>query len=585
MITSHQCFAHFDIIETLSGRSAMVQQLVLLFGKTTPEEAAIVSYMALGGLHPSYAGKTFNMSEKSIVHVIATMVGLDQSELTTLFHQAGDWGTVFFDAIQKKQHHNQGISLIDVYHDLGALEDIKGNGAQAIREAHLIALLRRVDAVTGKYIIRIVVGNVRLGFSDMTILEALSVLCAGNKDSKKQIEQRYNVCADIGRIAYTIVQYGVAGLDTIVIQPGTPIRPAAAERLPSADAIIQKIGAAVAQPKLDGFRLQVHIKKEDGVCYIKFFSRHLQDMSAMFPDLLQALASISVTSFIGEGEAIGYDQETGSFMPFQETVKRRRKHDIAKATEEFPLQIFMFDMLYVNGHDCMHLPHEERRAMLKKVMMDADRTRVKVVDEIVVNNASHLESYFLENIAEGLEGVMVKRPDALYQPGKRNFNWIKLKRQEEGHIEDSLDLVVLGYYAGAGKRARFGIGAFLVGTYNDVADTYETIAKIGTGLTDQEWINLKKMCDALQVNHRMPRVMCAKELEPDVWVEPRVVVMVRADEITLSPLHTAGHSKERKGYALRFPRFMGYREDKGPEEATTSHEVSRMFHDQYHQKK
>jgi DNA ligase-1 len=183
----------------------------------------------------------------------------------------------------------------------------------------------------------------------------------------------------------------------------------------------------------------------------------------------------------------------------------------------------------------------------------------------------------LAAIAEGLEGIVVKRPDAIYQPGKRNFNWIKLKRQEEGHIEDTIDCVILGYYAGSGKRATFGIGAFLVGVFNKKEDRFETVAKVGTGLTDQEWIDLKKQCDAIKRMQKPSNVICVKELYPDVWVIPDIVCQIRADEITKSPTHAAGKEGNMLGLALRFPRLMGYRKDKGPEDATTVAELKTMF--------
>src|SRR5690606_31045853 len=183
--------------------------------------------------------------------------------------------------------------------------------------------------------------------------------------------------------------------------------------------------------------------------------------------------------------------------------------------------------------------------------------------------------------AIGLEGLVVKRPNARYEPGKRNFNWIKLKRQEEGHLEDTLDCVILGYYPGSGKRAEFGIGAFLVGVYNKSHDSFQTVAKIGTGLKDDEWKDLKKRCDAIVVDHKPVNVECSKELAPDVWVFPEIICMIRADEITKSPLHTAGKSKKTLGYALRFPRFMGYRPDKEVYDATTAHEIERLYEDQF----
>jgi len=357
--------------------------------------------------------------------------------------------------------------------------------------------------------------------------------------------------------------------------------------LPDAKAIIKKVGKCVAQPKLDGFRLQVHVHKGKHK-EVFFFSRNLQDMSHMFPDLKKAVLLLKGKKFIAEGEAIAYDVETETFLPFQETVKRKRKYEIEKMAKEFPLKLFLFDLLYIDGESLLNLPHEKRR---KKLLALFSGKKVKVQDivypisEVKINSAKELEDFFKKNIADGLEGVVVKKPEAIYQAGKRNFNWIKLKREESGSLNDTIDCVILGYYRGRGKRASFGIGAFLVGVYDKKKDNFETIAKIGTGLSDAQWKDMKKILDKIEVKNKPKNVECSKELYPDVWVEPLLVCMIRADEITLSPLHTAGAKKGVGGYALRFPRFMGYRDDKSVEEATTVKEIEEMYKLQFRKKK
>ncbi len=429
--------------------------------------------------------------------------------------------------------------------------------------------------------LRVILGKLRLGFSDMTIVDSLSWMEAGDKSLRGIIENAYNVCVDLGLIAFEFKENGIDAVERMKVHIGIPIRPAAAERLPTARAIIEKLGVCVAQPKLDGFRLQIHLDKRTARAKVHFFSRNLIDMSHMFPDLTHAVASLDVTDMICEGEAIVYDPNTNTFLPFQETVKRKRKHGIEEAIESFPLRVYLFDLLYLNGKEMMSKTHEERRDALLKICKHNTDSRIAVIDERVMRTPEELEADFNENITAGLEGLVVKRPDAIYQPGKRNFNWIKLKRQEEGHLEDTIDCVILGYYHGAGKRASFGIGAFLVGVYNKHDDCFETIAKIGTGMTDEEWIMLRKKCDELAVENRPRNVVCAKGLYPDVWVSPEMVCMVRADEITVSPLHAAGQSEKTLGYALRFPRFMGYRIDKSPREATTVKEIVGLYKDQF----
>jgi DNA ligase-1 len=290
---------------------------------------------------------------------------------------------------------------------------------------------------------------------------------------------------------------------------------------------------------------------------------------------------LKVDSLICEGEAIVFDKNTGHFLPFQETVRRKRKHGIEEAVQELPLQVFIFDVLYLNGKELLTATHEERRAKLLSLFKGLRSDVVMPIEEKRIMTARQLEDYFAANIAAGLEGLVVKRPDAVYQPGKRNFNWIKLKRQEEGELEDTLDCVVLGYYAGEGKRASFGIGAFLVGVYNAKLDCFETIAKIGTGLKDADWVDIKKQCDKVRIKEKPKNVVCHKDLYPDVWVAPEIVVIIRADEITMSPVHTAGATEHELGYALRFPRFMGYNVEKSAHETTTVQEVKKLYKDQF----
>ena len=455
-----------------------------------------------------------------------------------------------------------------------------GTGSVEQKSDAIGVLLATVSGVEAKYIVRIILGTLRLGFSDMTLIDALSWMLVGDKSLHKHIENAYNVCVDLGYIASVLKEHGVKGLDAVSIKVGIPIRPAAAERLPSAQDIFEKIGPCVAQPKLDGFRLQIHMQREDNGMRIAFYSRHLTDMSHMFPDLAESFKQLPVDSLIVEGEAITYDPYTNTFLPFQETVKRKRKHGIEQAVVDFPLQLYLFDLLYCDGKSYLDEPHIIRRKKLLECVGGQAKDPLYVIEEHTIDSAPELESYFMQQLDQGLEGVVVKRTDAKYQPGKRNFNWIKLKYHAQKEIEDSLDCVVLGYYTGSGKRATFGIGAFLVGVYDKKHDRFETIAKVGTGLSDEGWQELKKKCDKLKHDGAPSNVYCSKELAPDVWVTPELVVVVLADEITVSPVHTAGKTSHALGYALRFPRFVSYREDKGPYEATTVDEIKRLFENQ-----
>lgn len=562
-----------------SSRNKMTELLADLLSKATPQEAQIISYLALGTLRAPYQGNQFNFAEKSMTKVLAALTHSSPSDFTALTKKYGDIS-------QTIQHitwpfSDRTMSLTEVYSALENLQAISGTGSQEEKASALADLLKNMDAISAACIIRIVLGTMRLGFSDMTLIDALSWMVTGDKSLKAPLENGYNISADIGMIAYLLKSKGIEAVKHLTPTLGIPIRPAAAERAASPAEIIERLGPCVAQPKLDGFRLQIHVDKTTSNPKIWFYSRNLQDMSAMFPDLVAALAYLKIETVIFEGEAIAYDETTHNFMPFQETVKRKRKHGIEEVAESLPLRLFLFDILYLNGQSVLSKTHEERRALLEKLFKNYPTDTIQVIEERYCANVQELTDYFNEQITHGLEGLVVKRPDAPYQPGKRNFNWIKLKRHEEGHLNDTIDAVILGYYAGRGKRASFGIGAFLVGVYNDKKDRFESVAKIGTGLSDAEWIELKKLCDKQAMHEQPHNVVCAPELKPDVWVNPSIVVIVLADEITQSPLHAAGRTETSSGLALRFPRFMGYSIDKLPTQATTVHELKELYQLQF----
>jgi DNA ligase-1 len=323
----------------------------------------------------------------------------------------------------------------------------------------------------------------------------------------------------------------------------------------------------------------------------------------MFPELVAVCKQLPVKTVIIDGEAIVYDPNTHTYLAFQETVKRKRKHDIEEISSELPLQLAMFDIMYLDGKSLLQEEQKTRRKLLTELFENYKKSAVhtaqpqqlglftqnqeqgkdvsceytlQVIAELPVSTPKELEDYFMQEIASGLEGVVVKKTDSLYQAGKRSFNWIKLKYQASDKLKDTLDVVILGYYPGRGKRASFGIGAFLVGVYNRELDLYQTVAKIGTGLTDQAWIDLKVLCDTHAVAAQPKEVICAKQLHPLVWIAPVIVCEVLADEITFSPLHTAGQKQDQLGLALRFPRFVKLRKDKAATQTTTVVELLQL---------
>lgn len=567
----------FSAIESESSRTIITQQLAQLFAAATVEESSFLAHFCLGQLYPPYVNKTMNLADKSVVRALAALVGKPVAVVADEVKQLGDCGSYLLqERYEQRSFDTEEVSVLSVAEALHAILEVSGVGSQEQKEQLLVELLRKLSPCAGCYVVRSIVGSLRLGFSDMTMLEAYSWMIAGDKRWKNLLEHAYNVNADIGTVLYTLKRGGIEAIRGASMVPGIPVRPAAAERLADSQAVFDKLGVCVAQPKLDGFRVQIHRWRDaNGQMHNRFFSRNLHDMSLMFPDLVDALDGIAVDSVIMEGEAIVHDRLTGTFLPFQDTVKRKRKHGVDEAAAELPLTLYIFDLLQLNGQSFLDVSHEERRVQLA-ALLPAVGT-VRLIEEESIESAEQLALYFEHAMSTGLEGIVVKNSQAIYQPGKRNSNWIKLKRQERGEIADTIDCVILGYYAGAGRRTQLGIGAFLVGIYNPVADRFETIAKVGTGLADDEWKELRGRCDAAVVGECPHNVWCPVSLIPDVWTAPVIVCSVRADDITRSPLHTAGKTERTPGYALRFPRIMGYRPDKDAAQATCVAEIEQLY--------
>lgn len=564
----------FNDLETISSRLEMTERLASLFAQASAEEARMIAYLSLGELSAPYAPLQFGMAEKRVIPLVALVCNENENTIKESLKKYGDLGSVIGSYNREAK---KNITVKEMYARLTEIAHIGGSGSQERKADLLYTLLLEVSPTEAQYVIRIVLGTLRLGFSDMTIIDALSWMLVGNKSARTIIEDGYNICADIGTIAEAAKRNDLDALKHMQITVGVPLRPAAAERLASIPDIFNKIGPCVAQPKLDGFRLQIHVNKSERL--VRFYSRNLQDMSDMFPEFIKELQRINAQTFIIEGEAIAWDQNTETFLPFQETVKRKRKHNIEQMAHDVPLKLFLFDLLYCDGIDYMNKPHEKRRKALMNIVHTTET--VSIIEEKTIKSINELQNYFDSSLEKGLEGLVVKRTDAIYQPGKRNFNWIKIKRYHANTLNDTVDTVIIGYYYGQGKRAQLGIGAFLVAIYNHADDIFETIAKVGTGLTDEEWKDLKKKCDKNAITKQPHNVICSKELMPDVWVSPSIICSIRADEITISPTHTAGKTMNSPGYALRFPRMVEYRNDKGVLDITSLAEIKELYELQF----
>lgn len=575
-------------LESTASRNDMVLILAELFDKVPANVFDKVMYLLQGRVAPLYIPLEFGMADKMIVKALGKAFTMEESVLTREFKEIGDVGELAEKLREKSGQKGTGIAISEVFGELERVANTGGVGSVDKKIDTLSQLLKQSDPLSCRYIARIPVAKLRLGFSDMTVLDSLSWMMKGDKSLRPIIERAYNIRPDLGYIGKLIKEKGVEGLNSTKPHVGTPILMARAERLSSGQEIIDKIGECAVEPKFDGFRLQAHYDsaKKEGQ-KVTLYTRNLEEVTFMYPDVARGIEEQTVArEAIFEGEAIAYNPATNEYLPFQLTSQRKRKYDIEEMARKIPLKYMVFDVLYLNGENMIPKPYTERRKAFSSLMREG--AVLYPAEEKIFSDGKEIENFFDKCIADGLEGILAKKLDGVYQAGARGWSWIKLKRSYQSKLNDTVDCVVMGYYYGRGKRTSFGIGAFLIGIYDDKQDKFLTIAKVGTGLTDEEWRELAKRGQTLKSKERPPLYDVDKWLEPDVWVKPEIVVEIRADELTRSPIHTAGRIMKASksgsafdvdvaGYALRFPRLERFRDDKKPTDATTLTEVEEIF--------
>lgn len=597
-------FSHFaqylEKLEQTSSRLTMTAQLAELYQKLDRNEIAPATYLMQGKLVPAYESLEFNLSIKMIERALAQLLShgsaannhhaADQlaaqtnlfgeedtthllSIVTKHFKKMGDIGSVAQQIVKEMGLRSSSLSLAAVFAELNQIARYSGTGSQEKKLINLAQLLGQSDPLSARYIVRIIMGKLRLGFSTMTLLDALSWATTGNKSDRDTLEEAFNKQADVGRLATvyltaTSTAARAKALAAYTVHIGVPIIPALCQRLNSTTEIIEKMGEVFVEPKFDGLRVQIHYQRGQQT---RALTRNLEDISAMLPELTQLDSLLDCDSCILDGEAIGYNPKTNQLVPFQLTITRKRKYGVSEHALEVPLRTYVFDLLELDGTALIDQPLNQRKKLLAKLFEPtiafAQTAYIRSTDPDQITQFHH------QQLALGLEGAVIKQVDSVYRGGRKGWRWVKIKEAEgtQGKLSDTLDCVVMGYYVGRGKRSQFGLGAFLVGVLDEKNDQIVTLSKIGTGLTDEQLAEMKQRCDQLKVPNQPSQYQVHKDLFPDVWVEPGLVVEIAADELTKSPKHSAG-------VALRFPRLLGFRDDKTWQEATTLKETTQISH-------
>lgn len=571
----------YEKIGATTKRLEITDLLVELLKKTPVGVIDKVAYLTQGKIYPDFVGIEIGVAEKLAVKALVKVCGRREAEVEEDLKKSGDIGETTERFVAKKKQvtfFQQPLTVEKVYETFDKMAKASGSGAVDLKVSLLAGLLAAASPREVKYVMRTVTGNLRLGIADMTVLDALAIAFGGGKEARDDIERAYNISSDLGRVAKTVAERGIEGIKRFRVSVDEPIRPMLAERLSSPEEILEKLGGkCVAEYKYDGERLQAH--KRGGE--VTLYSRRLEDISSQYPDAVELLKRyVRAVEAILECECVAVDLSSGEMRPFQELMHRRRKYGIEQAMEDYPVSLFMFELLYVDGKDLTLEPYPMRRKMLEKTIEESER--VKLAQNIITSSKREVEKFFLKAIEDGCEGLVCKSvaKDSVYQAGARGWLWIKYKRDYKSEMRDTVDLVVVGAFHGRGKRAGT-YGALLLAAYNPRNDTFETVTKCGTGFSDEDLAKLPIMMKKHIVSHKHPRVNST--LEADVWFEPAAVIEVLGAEITLSPIHTCAMDSVRKGsgLAIRFPRFTrNYRLDKAAEDATTENEIVEMYQNQ-----
>lgn len=563
-------------MENTTKRLELTQHLVDLFKITSPETISMVAYLLQGKLRPDHEGVEVGIADKIAVRALSKSTGIPVPRIEKEYKKVGDFGEVTASTLKQKTQTTflkEDITVERVYNILFKISELKGSRSQNMKMKYISSLLNDATPSEGRFIAKIITSNLRLGIADYTILDALAIAYTGSKENRPALEHAYNVCSDLGKVAEEVARGGLGALKNFQVAVFSPIRPMLAERVKSPEEARERMGSQfAAEYKLDGERVQIH--RDEGL--VVLYSRSLENITRYYPDIVEKISnSLKSKRVILEAEAVAINEDSGEFLPFQELMHRRRKYDIEKAVQDYPITVNFFDVLFIDGNSCLNLPYVDRRKILENVI--TEDSFAKVMPMTTVKTDDEVEDFLETAINIGCEGLMLKQFDSPYRAGARAGSWLKLKREYRNELGDSLDLVVVGAFFGRGRRTG-KYGALLLAAYEESSDRYPSACKVGTGFTDEGLDQIYQILSDKIIVKKDPRIDSG--LEADVWFEPAVVIEIIASEITLSPIHRVCLDKIRKGsgLALRFPKFTGkIRFEKTPENATSSEEILAMY--------
>ncbi len=548
---------YLELIEALekvagvNSRNEKVEIIAEVLRNSGERELKIVTRLIVGRVLPEFDSRELGVSTATIRKVLSEITGKKQLELIKLHRQTGDLGSAAEIALKTRRQSaisEEALDVSEVYSAIEEIADVEGEDSFIRISNILTGLLLRASPAEAKYIIRTLLGNIQVGFSQGLMEDAI----AGAFDvSKTKLERGLMYLPDLGEIA-AIASGGNKAMDSVNIELLGPVKPMLASHVSNLEEIFEESKQVALEIKYDGIRVQVHKKDEE----FRIFTRRLKDITSSLPDLIENVKQIKAESYIIEGELIAASE--GKVMPFQELVKRiRRKYEIERMSRLIPLSFLAFDVLYLNGSNLTKMKYKLRYAILEDLLEDSG---IALAERIVTSNINEAKAFFEKAHADGHEGLMVKDLNAQYSPGVRGKKMLKLK----GFL-DTLDAVIIAAEYGEGRKHDF-LSRYFIGAKS--GDEFTAIGKVSSGMSDEEleWITTELRKDAVEDTGGL------------VKVKPRIVLEVAFDEIQRGESYPSG-------YALRFPRVLKIREDKDIEEIDTVDRIRELYEAQVKGKK
>lgn len=538
----------FETLEKTSSRLEKTDIVSSAISACEKEEIADVVYLILGRTHPAWSTEKIGVKDKLLIRAVSDISGVSESELLPLLVDTGDIGRTVEEAIKRKRQvffGGESLSIQRVTGDLRKVASLEGKRSQEKKLKIISGLFTNASALEARYLARIVVEAMRTGVAEGIVRDAIAKsfsLCSAD------VERAYMMANDMGLVAEHAYD-GTGALEAITLELFRPVKMMAAKKVSSAEEGFDVVGRPCAlEYKYDGFRMQIH-KKGDR---IEIFTRRLENVTAQFVDVVKRVRKCIDADCIIEGETIGIGPN-GRWLPFQSISRRiKRKYDIEEIIDKIPVMTNIFDILYYGDSPVIDRPFEERRRLLESVVSPSDGEFV-LSKMVVTDSIEAAQLFFDESIDRGNEGLMLKNISSPYVPGLRVGNMVKLKS-----VLESLDCIVVGAEWGTGRRARV-MGTFVIAILDEEGKAQQ-IGKVATGITDEM---LEELTERL-------RPLIISESGTTLEIRPEIVVEVAYEEIQMSPTYESG-------FALRFPRLVRLRDDKGAEDADTIERVYDIY--------